>query len=117
MASGAAADGLFRPIFEGSISGFDHCVERRPYHRNCSCALHSKSRNGGGACTHKQPWGKNISYPMRRAWSEGSLIMVASSVHSSPSSSPVAAASSSVGLRNYQLGAVSVDLETGEQHY
>ncbi|KAL1289332.1 hypothetical protein AAHE18_20G049900 [Arachis hypogaea] len=46
-------------------------MERRPYYRNCSCALHSKSRNGGGACTHKLPKGNNVSYPMRRAWSEG----------------------------------------------
>ncbi|MED6121920.1 hypothetical protein PIB30_034779 [Stylosanthes scabra] len=117
MASGAA-DGLFRPIFEGSISGFDHCVERRPYHRNCSCELHNKSRNGGGGgtCTHKLGRGNNVSYPMRRAWSEGSLIMVASSAHSSPSSSPAAAAASSTSLRNHHLGSLSVDLETREQH-
>ncbi|KAJ1436965.1 hypothetical protein SESBI_03800 [Sesbania bispinosa] len=91
MASGAAADGLFRPIYEGCISGYDHGVERRPYHRNCGCALHSKSKK---SCTHKLPRYNNVSYPMRRAWSEGSLVMAAAaSAHSSPSSSPAPAGS------------------------
>ncbi|KAL2327369.1 hypothetical protein Fmac_020796 [Flemingia macrophylla] len=88
MASAAgAADGLFRPIYEGCISGYDNDVERRPYHRNCGCALHSNSRNNR-ACTHKLPRPNTLSYPIRRAWSEGSL--AASSAHSSPSSSPAA---------------------------
>ncbi|KAE9587614.1 hypothetical protein Lal_00021838 [Lupinus albus] len=79
-----AADGFFRPIYDGCLSGFDHCVERRPYHRNCSCALHSKSRN---LCAHKL-LGNNVKYPMRRAWSEGSLLVLAASNYSSPSTSP-----------------------------
>ncbi|XP_020209067.1 uncharacterized protein LOC109794003 [Cajanus cajan] len=78
----ASADGLFRPIYEGCISAFDSDVERRPYHRNCGCALHSKSTR---ACTHKSPRGNTVSYPIRRAWSEGTL---ATAAHSSPSSSP-----------------------------
>ncbi|KAK7341582.1 hypothetical protein VNO80_24517 [Phaseolus coccineus] len=44
MASSAAADGLFQPIYEGCISAYDNDVEGRPYHRNCNCALHNKSR-------------------------------------------------------------------------
>ncbi|CAJ1975578.1 unnamed protein product [Sphenostylis stenocarpa] len=86
MASGAAADGLFRPIYEGCITAYNNDVERRPYHRNCGCALHSKSRRGR-ACSHRMPRCNSVSYPMRRAWSEGSLVM-ATSAHSSPSSSP-----------------------------
>ncbi|TKY73066.1 Cyclophilin peptidyl-prolyl cis-trans isomerase family protein isoform 1 [Spatholobus suberectus] len=84
MATGAAADGLFRPIYAGCISGHDNDVERRPYHRNCGCALHSKSRNK--SCAHRAPRCNSVSYPMRRAWSEGSLVMAASA-HSSPSPS------------------------------
>ncbi|CAN6681348.1 unnamed protein product [Malus baccata var. baccata] len=87
--AGAAADGLFRCVYEGCISGSDIGVERRPYHRNCGCALHNKSRNK--QCTHGGPKSKKVSYPLRRAWSEGNLALVASagsSVHSSPSSSP-----------------------------
>ncbi|BAT79873.1 uncharacterized protein LOC124828490 [Vigna umbellata] len=88
MASSAAADGLFRPIYEGSISAYDNDVERRPYHRNCSCALHSKSGRGK-PCRNKSQRCNSVSYPMRRAWSEGSLLL-STSAHSSPSSSPAA---------------------------
>nr|XP_004516906.1 uncharacterized protein LOC101499882 [Cicer arietinum] len=99
MATGAA-DGFLRPIYEGCISGYDHCVERRPYHRNCGCALHSKSRK---LCTHKMPRCNNVSYPMRRAWSEGNLVLMAS-VHSSPSTSPAPLS----GVRP-QRGSVDLD--------
>ncbi|KAM1046500.1 uncharacterized protein LOC126614059 isoform X1 [Malus sylvestris] len=88
-AAGAAADGLFRCVYEGCLSELDIGVERRPYHRNCGCALHNKSPNK--QCTHGGPKSKKVSYPLRRAWSEGNLALVASagsSVHSSPSSSP-----------------------------
>ncbi|CAJ2645245.1 hypothetical protein L195_g040402 [Trifolium pratense] len=70
-----AADGFFRPIYEGSISGYDHSVERRPYHRKCGCVLHSKSRKS--PCTHKLPimTCNKIKYPMRRAWSESNLVL------------------------------------------
>ncbi|CAL0304918.1 unnamed protein product [Lupinus luteus] len=84
MATSIGPDGLFRPIFEGCISTFDHCIERRPYHRNCSCALHSKSRN---LCTHKL-MDNNVTYRTRRVWSEGSLLVLTSSNHSSPFTSP-----------------------------
>lgn len=82
-------DGIFRGVFEGCISGHDTGIQRRPYHRNCSCALH-KSR---GYCNHVSK-NKNVSYPIRRSWSEGSLAIMASansSPSNSPSSSPVAA--------------------------
>ncbi|KAK4257497.1 hypothetical protein QN277_007075 [Acacia crassicarpa] len=84
----AAADGVFRCLLEGSISSFDNGIERRPYHRNCGCALHN-----GNISTAKVPICTcgNVSYPIRRSWSEGSLVIAAScSAHSSPSSSPAA---------------------------
>lgn len=93
MATGAAGDGLFRSIYNGCICGSDIGIERRPYHRNCRCALHDKSRARN--CPHAFPKTKNVCYPMRRAWSEGCLAMAAaassSSCHSSPSSSPAPA--------------------------
>ncbi|XP_058725883.1 uncharacterized protein LOC131597190 [Vicia villosa] len=89
MATGAA-DGFLRPIYEGSISGYDHTVERRPYHRKCGCTLHSKSSKI--SCQNKSPiCSGKIVYPIRRAWSEGNLALSASaySSHSpSPSASP-----------------------------
>ncbi|TYJ29186.1 hypothetical protein E1A91_A06G053500v1 [Gossypium mustelinum] len=86
MATGAA-DGIFRSLlYEGCISDCDINIERRPYHRNCRCALHDKSL--GRNCSRSFPKSKNVSYPMRRSWSEGCLAMVAASGYSSPSSSP-----------------------------
>ncbi|KAK7840070.1 hypothetical protein CFP56_017170 [Quercus suber] len=39
MAIGAA-EMMLQCVFNGSISVHDMEIERRPYHRNCSCALH-----------------------------------------------------------------------------
>ncbi|GMJ15636.1 hypothetical protein HRI_005232800 [Hibiscus trionum] len=87
MAAGAA-DGLFRSLYEGCISGSNIGVEQRPYHRNCRCALHDKSLRN---CPHAFPKSKSVSYPIRRGWSEGCLAMsmasTTSSCHSSPSMS------------------------------
>ncbi|RVW43744.1 hypothetical protein CK203_074138 [Vitis vinifera] len=48
MATGAA-EGLLWGVYEGCISGCDMGIERRPYHRNCKCALHkSKGNTGSG---------------------------------------------------------------------
>ncbi|XP_030546677.1 uncharacterized protein LOC115752569 [Rhodamnia argentea] len=92
MATGAA-ECLFRCVYEGCISGCDSGVERRPYHRNCGCALHKKS---GSNCPRPMGKNKSVSYPIRRAWSEGSLVLMAS-VNSSPSSSPVVGRAQMVG--------------------
>nr|KYP36089.1 hypothetical protein KK1_042817 [Cajanus cajan] len=75
MATGATPDGIFWSVYEGCISAYDNCVERRPYHRNCGCALHNNSFKN---CTHKLPRCNNVSYPMRRAWSEGNLALATS---------------------------------------
>ncbi|KAI3513844.1 hypothetical protein L1887_12044 [Cichorium endivia] len=84
MASGTAGDGIFGNVFGGCISSDDFGIERRPYHRNCSCALH---RSGENRCLHAQ--NQKISYPIRRSWSEGCLVaMMASTSAASPSSSP-----------------------------
>ncbi|KAL2534806.1 hypothetical protein Adt_08189 [Abeliophyllum distichum] len=84
MSTGAAGDGLLRGVFEGCISGGDMGIQRRPYHRNCNCALH-KSR---GRCSHP-PKNTQVSYPVRRSWSESSLALMASgSGHSSSGTSP-----------------------------
>ncbi|KAI3701557.1 hypothetical protein L6452_26734 [Arctium lappa] len=86
MASGAVAgDGFFRAGgFEGCIAYGDVEITRRPYHRNCSCALHKMH----GKCSHVSLV-TNVSFPSKRAWSEGSLALVVSASRSySPYSSP-----------------------------
>ncbi|KAI3443963.1 hypothetical protein Pfo_000628 [Paulownia fortunei] len=71
MSTGAAGDGLLRGMFEGCISGGDMGIQRRPYHKNCKCALH-KAR---GQCAHSSRY-NNVSYPIRRSWSEGCLALM-----------------------------------------
>lgn len=91
MAATGAADGFLRCVYEGCISGRDTEIERRPYHRNCGCALHSKSNQKGRGnhytCSNGLPKSKNVSYPIRRSWSEGSLVLAASNYSSLSSSS------------------------------
>ncbi|KNA16922.1 hypothetical protein SOVF_084820 [Spinacia oleracea] len=95
----AASDhGMFHCVFDGCISGNSE-IQRRPYHRNCSCALH-RSR---GSCSHTSlPRSSNVTYPIRRSWSEGTLALSASSSYNnltnlslSSSSSPASSSSSS----------------------
>ncbi|XP_054804594.1 uncharacterized protein LOC129307742 [Prosopis cineraria] len=116
----AAADGFFRGVYEGCISGHDNDVQRRPYHRNCGCAIHDKSSSPKARCSHRGK-SNNVSYPLRRAWSESCLAMAASassaSAHSSPSpsSSPVAAATTlgkcSRPLHHHQMGLTDLQEE------
>ncbi|GKE25897.1 zinc finger, SWIM-type containing protein [Tanacetum coccineum] len=81
MASGATGDGVFHGVFGGSISSDDLGLQHRPYHRNCSCALHNSV--GGHNCSHVA----KVSYRVRRSWSEGSMVALKSPVShgSSPS--------------------------------
>ncbi|KAK6944394.1 hypothetical protein RJ641_025496 [Dillenia turbinata] len=98
MASRAADQyGFLRGVYEGCISGNDTGIERRPYHKNCECALHKSRKH----CSHTMIGGPNISYPIRRSWSEGCLALAAS-VHSSPSSSPAAIVKNSSQLSLYR---------------
>ncbi|KAK1427365.1 hypothetical protein QVD17_16048 [Tagetes erecta] len=54
MASGAAAgDSIFGNVFGGCISSDDIGIQRRPYHRNCSCALHKSGEQHH--CPHSLP--------------------------------------------------------------
>ncbi|KAL2929861.1 Sodium- and chloride-dependent creatine transporter 1 [Bienertia sinuspersici] len=78
-------------VFDSSISGNSE-VQRRPYHRNCSCALHNKSR---GNCPHSSVSpSSNVSYPIRRSWSEGTSLALSCSNYSIPLSSSSSSLSS-----------------------
>jgi hypothetical protein len=110
MATGSA-DGFFRHVYDGCLSSGDMGIDRRPYHRNCRCALHKSKDN----CPHALPRCKNVSYPIKRSWSDGSLaLMIAnsssSSCHSSPSSSPSLQAGKSTSTPSHQRR-LSHDLE------
>ncbi|XP_010265702.1 PREDICTED: uncharacterized protein LOC104603380 [Nelumbo nucifera] len=82
MASASgAANGLLQTIFSGCIAECNTEIERRPYHRNCGCALHKSRRE----CSKGLSRSGTVSYPIRRAWSESCLALAAASNQSSPS--------------------------------
>ncbi|KAG2242805.1 hypothetical protein Bca4012_034856 [Brassica carinata] len=98
----SAADGIFRCIFEGCISGLDSAIERRPYHKNCDCALHdgakkSQNRRRKPPC-RRHGSSESISFPIRRSWSEGNIMAMNFPAASSSSSSNLQSLSSSSSL-------------------
>ncbi|XP_051114175.1 uncharacterized protein LOC127239869 [Andrographis paniculata] len=79
-------EGFLRGILlEGCISSGDSGVQRRPYHRNCSCALHQSRRR----CHHASRCA-TVAYPIRRSWSDGclSLSLSLAAEQYSPNGSP-----------------------------
>ncbi|OMO52295.1 hypothetical protein CCACVL1_29278 [Corchorus capsularis] len=80
MATGAA-EMIFQGIFEGSIVMQDSLIERRPYHRNCGCALHKLKGDCSSACSRTG----NLSFPKKQTWTDCSLSLSAS-IFSSQSS-------------------------------
>ncbi|KAI6703292.1 hypothetical protein NL676_012428 [Syzygium grande] len=68
-----AAETMLRCVVEGSLSVNDVEIERRPYHRNCGCALHKLKGDWPTACSHH----KNVSLPRRELTSNCSFSMAA----------------------------------------
>lgn len=56
------AEMMLQMVFNGSISMYDMDIERRPYHRNCACALHKLKR----ACQKTCPQRRNISFSQKQ---------------------------------------------------
>ncbi|XVE63590.1 hypothetical protein DITRI_Ditri07aG0032000 [Diplodiscus trichospermus] len=81
MATGAAAEMMLRCVLDGSLVMQEMEVERRPYHRNCSCALH----NLKGVCSSACSRSRNISFSKKKTWNDCSLSMAASQFSSQPS--------------------------------
>ncbi|QHO21717.1 uncharacterized protein DS421_11g349130 [Arachis hypogaea] len=65
MATGASQM-MFGGVYEGSMSMQDMDVERRPYHKNCGCALH-------GVCSNACPHHRCISFNKKISWNHCSL--------------------------------------------
>ncbi|OIS97167.1 hypothetical protein A4A49_16087 [Nicotiana attenuata] len=80
MASGVAKM-MLQCVFYGSLSMSDMDIERRPYHKNCSCALHKQKGKQPSGCFH----GRNIS--LKRLKQKDMTLSIAASKFSSPSSS------------------------------
>ncbi|KAK4374874.1 hypothetical protein RND71_005551 [Anisodus tanguticus] len=56
-----AAEIVLQCVFDASISTFGN-MEQRPYHRNCSCALHKLK--GKNCCNHKN--NSIVSFPKKQ---------------------------------------------------
>ena len=67
--SSAAAEMMLRCVFEGSLSMCDTDIERRPYHRDCKCALHKEK----GKCSHSASKQSNVAFPKRELGSKCSI--------------------------------------------
>lgn len=66
--------GFPQGLFGECIAAVNAEKQRRPYHRNCGCALHDKSR----PCPKDSPCRAKLSYPVcPRACRRGSLVAVA----------------------------------------
>ncbi|KAG6676716.1 hypothetical protein I3843_15G156900 [Carya illinoinensis] len=73
MAAGAA-ETMLRCVFDGCLSMQDKEIERRPYHRNCSCAMHNLKGASSSDCFHQ----RKISFPNKHSRTENSLSIAAS---------------------------------------
>ncbi|KAM7472971.1 hypothetical protein LguiA_011154 [Lonicera macranthoides] len=67
---------------DGSVSLHDVEIERRPYHRNYSCALHKSKGKFSNACSHH----RNVSFTKKKSWNDCSLFVEASKLYSQSSS-------------------------------
>ncbi|KAG5593985.1 hypothetical protein H5410_035217 [Solanum commersonii] len=83
MATGAAAM-MLQCVFDGSLSMSDMDIERRPYHKNCSCALHKQKGDISqpSTCVHS----RNISFPKRQIRKD-MILSIETPKFTSPSSS------------------------------
>ncbi|XVF34484.1 hypothetical protein REPUB_Repub18cG0062700 [Reevesia pubescens] len=83
MATGAAAEMMLRCVLEGSLVIQEIEVERRPYHRNCSCALHNLQGVCSSSCSRTR---NNISFSKKKTWNIDCSLSMATSQFSSQSS-------------------------------
>ncbi|PKA65523.1 hypothetical protein AXF42_Ash005857 [Apostasia shenzhenica] len=69
MSLASGDGGWIRCTFEACISSFAGEIRRRPYHRNCRCALHGRSRchDGGGSSR------STVSFPLSRSFRGASV--------------------------------------------
>ncbi|KAK7304759.1 hypothetical protein VNO77_42646 [Canavalia gladiata] len=52
---------MIQRVFDGTLSTKDKVVERRPYHKNCGCALH----NLKGICSNNGCHQRYFSFPKK----------------------------------------------------
>ncbi|KAE8657923.1 hypothetical protein F3Y22_tig00116976pilonHSYRG00119 [Hibiscus syriacus] len=84
MAAGATAGMMMlRCVLEGSLVMHETEVERRPYHRNCSCALHNLK---GVVCSSGCSHARNVAFSKKKTRRNDCLLSMANSQFSTLSS-------------------------------
>ncbi|KAJ0091457.1 hypothetical protein Patl1_14832 [Pistacia atlantica] len=76
MGAIGATEMMLKGLFHGSLLLDDTSIERRPYHRNCSCALHKLNGGFSAACSQKT----HVSFPKKVERSSGGLIIATAAV-------------------------------------
>ncbi|KGN65216.1 hypothetical protein Csa_019753 [Cucumis sativus] len=71
--------GVGSRVFDGSLSLQSFLIERRPYHRNCGCALHDDRIRNGAACSHALKSKNSVSFLKTQKCPKTSLQILPSS--------------------------------------
>ncbi|KAL2228774.1 UNVERIFIED_CONTAM: hypothetical protein Sindi_1857100 [Sesamum indicum] len=79
MATGAAVL-MFRCVFDGCLQMRDTDMERRPYHRNCKCALHKPKADCPHSAASQQR--RNVSFSTKQFTNKRSFSVSASATSS-----------------------------------
>ncbi|KAB2618841.1 hypothetical protein D8674_014710 [Pyrus ussuriensis x Pyrus communis] len=69
MSTAGISGMMLQCVFQGSLSMQDTEIERRPYHKNCGCALHSNAGVCSNACQ------RNFSFPKKQSWSDVHMLL------------------------------------------
>ncbi|WOG96562.1 hypothetical protein DCAR_0415898 [Daucus carota subsp. sativus] len=67
----AASHMMLHCAFDSCLSMSDMEIERRPYHRNCSCALHKPKDSRPAACFRHG----NVAFSKKGSWSDCSITL------------------------------------------
>ncbi|KAK8595723.1 hypothetical protein V6N13_000416 [Hibiscus sabdariffa] len=81
MAAGTTAETVLRCVLAGSLVMQEFEVERRPYHQNCSCALH----NLKGICSSGCSRARNLYFSKKKTWRNDCSLSMANPQSSSRS--------------------------------
>ncbi|KAL9667311.1 hypothetical protein QQ045_001662 [Rhodiola kirilowii] len=60
---------LLQSVSNGCLTMHDTEIERRPYHRNCSCALHKSTSTCSKGCSQS----KTAMFPKNQIWKDAKL--------------------------------------------
>ncbi|KAG8367529.1 hypothetical protein BUALT_Bualt16G0081300 [Buddleja alternifolia] len=108
-----AANMMLQCVFDGSLSMRDMDIERRPYHKNCKCALHKVK----GKCSHVGSQLSIVSFSKREFRNNCSFSLSASTISSQSSSirDSLSKSRESINENSGRSSATPLDLDRFEE--